>query len=699
MRFPLLLCITVLSLAPRSVSASTVSEPATGFTLTVSPEGKYLITIQNSSWVFGGNVPGPLQQLRQDSGTDGIGKYDEISFQFRDGIAVKQGGIRVYQQKPAILFTLTYLARGENSRTFPDLVYHPTGLFHMTNSGWEQHFNLSTTDGPLVEFDANAHAFILSPASNFVVASTWIGRQGDIASGVDSVIPWLPAGFSQRTLLVADQGINRAFDTWGHALTDLEGKVRPSNEADITLSHLGYWTDNGARYYYAFSEKLGYEKTLVAIRDEFQAKGVPLGYVQLDSWFYPKGAAGSWMDHLDGIYKYEASPQLFRTGLEAFQDQIRLPLVTHARWIDDDSPYRHEYRMSNNVSTDPRYWNMVMKYLSGAGGTTYEQDWLATYAQTDINLSDPDAFLNEMARAAAERGLTIQYCQPRASDYLQASKYNNVTSIRTSPDRFSERWWDRFLYGSRLASAMGIWPWTDVFMSAEADNLLLATLSAGPVGVGDPLGAVDAESLLRAVRKDGVIVKPDVPLVPTDQTVLNDAQGLEAPMIAATYTDFGSVKMAYVFAHPRGSDTRIAFQPNSLGLRGRVYVYNYFTKSGQAMDADATFSDRIAGRYGYYIVTPVSTSGIALLGDTRQFVPMGRQRIAQVQDDGEVEVTVNFAAGEAGRVIEGYSIKPPTVTAETGTAGAVKFDTTAKRFRFSVGPDGAGIAVVRIAAN
>ena len=40
----------------------------------------------------------------------------------------------------------------------------------------------------------------------------------------------------------------------------------------------------------------------------------------------------------------------------------------------------------------------------------------------------------------------------------------------------------------RLASALGEWPWTDVFMSSETSNLLLSTLSASMVGVGDALG-------------------------------------------------------------------------------------------------------------------------------------------------------------------------------------------------------------------
>jgi len=355
--------------------------------------------------------------------------------------------------------------------------------------------------------------------------------------------------------------------------------------------------------------------------------------------------------------------------------------------------------MSNNVSIDPRYWTRIMSYLKDAGVMAYEQDWLALYAKTDFNLTDPNTFLDEMAQAATQYGLTIQYCMPLPEHYLQSSKYNNVTTIRTSADRFGQSRWDPFLYGSRLASAVGLWPWADVFMSSEVDNLLVATLSAGPVGVGDPLGAVDPRTLSHAVRKDGVIVKPDVPLVPADQTILQDAQGLEAPMVAATYTEFPSLKVAYVFAHPRGTGRAISLQPGSLGFSGQVYVYNYLRKAGRAMDASETFSDEIPGAFSYYVVTPIFSSGIGLLGDAGQFATVGRQRITGVTYDGDVHLTVAFAAGEGSREIFGYSAKKPVATAETGAVSPVSFDASTRIFRFHVAARGEGTATVKIMAQ
>src|SRR4029077_21127708 len=102
--------------------------------------------------------------------------------------------------------------------------------------------------------------------------------------------------------------------------------------------------------------------------------------------------------------------------------------------------------------------------------------------QPSFNLTDADAFLTNMATAMAQRGLTMQYCMPSPRHFLQSSRYNNLTTIRTSEDRFVRARWSNFLYTARLASALGIRPFTDGFLSSETEHLLLPTLRAGPAG-------------------------------------------------------------------------------------------------------------------------------------------------------------------------------------------------------------------------
>jgi hypothetical protein len=528
MMLPRLTALVVLMIAASGVPATAqrvFEQRARGTRLTVSPNGNYAIAATNPAWTFAGNVGKPLHNLKTRSGHDRIGEFKETTFDYVDG-GPRQGTIRMYRDRPVVLFTVKYLEAGKN-RAFPVLTQYPGGLRHLTYDGQfgVYTFDQFGSDSPWIFFDSTANTFVLSPASHFLVANTGWGADKSIAAGIDPAIAELPKGFEQSTVLVWTKGIRNAFDAWGHAMTDLQGKVRPANDADTTLKYLGYWTDNGATYYYKFDPALGYAGTMLAVRDDFRRQGIPLGYLQLDSWFYPKGPKQDWQDKSRGIYEYTADAALFPAGLRAFQQQLGLPMVTHARWIDEASPYHTEYQMSGNVLIDPRYWEKITSELSDAKVETYEQDWLDKNAEPALNLDDPEAYLDNMARACARHKMTMQYCMPLPRHYLQSSRYDNLTTMRVSGDRFERAKWDAFLYDSRLASALGVWPWCDVFMSSETPNLILATLSAGPVGVGDAIGSLDKANLMRVVRGDGVIVKPDRALVPTDATMLQDAAG------------------------------------------------------------------------------------------------------------------------------------------------------------------------------
>ena len=60
-----------------------------------------------------------------------------------------------------------------------------------------------------------------------------------------------------------------------------------------------------------------------------------------------------------------------------------------------------------------------------------------------------------MAAACARHGLVMQYCMALPRHFLQGAKYSNLTTIRTSGDRFEPGKWRDFLYTSQLAAAVG----------------------------------------------------------------------------------------------------------------------------------------------------------------------------------------------------------------------------------------------------
>jgi hypothetical protein len=682
-----LLALLLLLTGARPASAQGTGSAAE---LSVDPSGRYQVRFFTPAWTFGGDVGRALSNIRSKDDRDAVGAFHEVDFDYGS----RTSGIRVYQASPVVVFSTMYVTGGQNTEPFPVLKTLPSLPYKLSYhdkpfSPYQLNSLADASDSPWLFFDGSSNGFLISPAANFLNARMTLGDVG-VSSGIDAAVPELPAGFTHQTLLVAGGGLNRVFDTWGAAMTALHAKARPANDADLTLEKFGYWTDNGATYYYRFEPELGYAGTLLAVKNEFNQRGIAIGYLQLDSWWYPKGPAQRWDDKEHGIFRYRAASDLFPDGLTAFQQQVGLPLVTHARWIDPASPYRSEFAFSGNVMTDDRYWADLMNYLQAGGVVTYEQDWLGAQAQPVYDLSAPRQFMGNMAAAAAQRGMTLQYCMALPRHILQSVEYGNVTSLRVSDDRFDRNRWDTFLYTSRLASALGVWPWADVFMSTERDNLLLATLSAGIVGIGDPLGATDAANLRRVMRADAVLVKPDVPLVPLDESLVAEAgQGARVPMVASTYSDHSGLRHLYVFAYARSDSPQTAtFAPASLGLMGESYVYDYFADTGRLLAAGSSFTTSVAGiRSLFYIVAPVGPSGIAFLGDAGAFASLGRKRISQLGDDGSVRATVEFAAGEQGVTLHGYAPKAPLASAVGGSIDGEDYDPEMQRFHLVLRPD------------
>jgi hypothetical protein len=252
-----------------------------------------------------------------------------------------------------------------------------------------------------------------------------------------------------------------------------------------------------------------------------------------------------------------------------------------------------------------------------------------------------------------------------------------------------------------MTHALGVWAWSDVYWSSATRNLLISTLSAGPVGAGDPLGSANATNLLKSVRPDGVIVKPDVPLAPVDDAYVNDSLGQGRPMVAATWTDDTNSLALYVFAYGNNpANLAASFKPADFGISSNAYVYDYFAATGMVVAAGSPFNftttmpdDTNGG--SYFIAVPFGPSGMAFLGDTNKFVTRGKKRISSFSDTGLLRATVAFAAGETKVTLTGYAPTNPLVL--TGAAGNLSYNAATHRFTLTVAPDHSGTATIGLA--
>ena len=686
-----------------------------------SHKKSFQISVVHPEWTFELAPDETTSRIRTLKGRDRIGGYKEVVFVVGGEISFRRS-IRVYDHRPILLFKQVALDSISHSpKPFPVFTELPQQLFLMTFS--EHEFGApplfysfgSSPDtaqrihsGPLLFYDSKCNACIISPAGDFMIASS-IENGSNVSCGLNSGLEGVPRGFEQATIVAIEPGINRAWDSWGRALTDLYSKKRPSNHADVGLKYLGYWTDNGASYYYRYDTAKGYEGTLLALKKQFDLERIPIRSLQLDSWWYSKGydnpdgsiekaekripdlPAGSW-NRFGGLLQYAAPTDLFPGGIKRFHDSLGLPLITHNRWISRSSPYRSEYTISGIGSVDRRWWDEIMKSISSWGVVTYEQDWLDRIYENSPEFSSTtwagEEFMDGMANAAQRRGLTMQYCMALPRHYLQGgAKYSNLTTIRVSGDRFQRSRWKEFLYGSRLASALGVWPWTDVFMSSETPNILLATLSAGMVGIGDEMGKENIANISKSVRFDGAIVKPDVPLIPIDRSYVNDGTG-NGIRIATTYTEHGStLRTLYLFAYSDSPNTEGAVVAGSeIGLHGRSFAYDYFEGTGTLVGPNDSLRLKFTkDSYAYVILAPIGPSGIALLGDTAKFVTCGRNRISKIVENKKtLTVTILLAKGEQSVSVCGFAPKMPQFMVYGGFLTSSNYDSINHIFKIEM---------------
>jgi hypothetical protein len=676
---------------PASAGSESVHAEETGIRLSVTVDGSFEVTTQAPAWTFAGNVGSRLTNLQARRGKDRAGDYREVAFKYRTSTsAARLGAIRTYERRPVVVFRLAFESAGKTSESFPSISHYPRNLHHLAYTSTFGGFSFERfgADGPWVFFDDQSNTFILSPASHYMNATLSFGPHEELLGGVATDSEDIPPGFAMTSALVIAPGINRAFDIWGRFLTDLAGKKRPANDADVSLKYLGYWTDHGARYYYRFEDAFGYAGTLLEVRRQFKTMNIRLGYVQLDSWFYPKGRDGTWKSEEPlggGTYRYEASRELFPDGLAAFRKRLGLPLIVHNRWIDAHSPYRTTHAMSGNVSTDPTLWAAWMRYLRKSGVHVYEQDWLSGPAAPARDLTSGELFMDTMARAASKERIALQYCMPLPRHFLQGTRYSNLSTIRVSGDRFGKDQWASFLFNGRLASALGAWPWTDVFMSSETSNLLLATLSASIVGVGDALGQFDRANLDRVARADGLIVKPDDAIAPLDSTYVEQAKDRGSPIVAAARTRHAGLITSYVFAFAQTAEPRTArLSPAALGYGGPVYAYNAFDKHGRYLQPSETFEFLAPADGAYWIVVPVGPSGVGFLGDAGKLVSNGRNRIDRMRDTGALTARVVFSAGESRLRLHGFSRARPQIRAARASIANLIYDPRTGLFQFDL---------------
>ena len=586
---------------------------------------------------------------------------------------------------------------------------------------------------PLGVVAPDGRTILLAPLSSFhelvivVPAGTDDAAKGLLA-GWHGDIDEVDAGFATELAVIAGDGARDCYDRWARLLRAASGVAPPPRDADTLGTRVSYWTDNGSAYWYRTEPGHDAASTIVAAVDDLEARGVPVGAVQLDSWWYPHEVlrpfdTDEWEVPPTGMIRWAPRDDVLPDGIEALRERLgRRPLVTHCRHLSARSPYTHEFpAWVDGDRAHPATAEMYERLLDqavGWGVEVFEHDWLIECFLGVRELRAPGRaarWQEGIDAGLTARNLHAQWCMASPADFAQTSRLNRVTSIRTSGDHGylvgPGVLWAWFLHNNMMARALGLWPYKDVFHSAHGSETreveaLLAALSAGPVGIGDRVGRADPDLIRRTCRADGVLVRPDVPIAAIDRAAFDAPVWSGEPIVASTHTQHSAGRWGYAVVCNVGIEPAVrAARVDLPGLGSdrpdarEVALYDWRTGSIDVMPRDGSYEVMLdpAG-WDFRVIVPVLRGGLAVVGDPALYACGGDTRIADVAAAGDgVDVTV-LGAGEPVRLI-GTAPRPVSarILAPAADAAVVTdYDADRSAWELELEVDAAGWTKIRI---
>ena len=543
-------------------------------------------------------------------------------------------------------------------------------------------FALPVLAGPGFDFDFNPAPNLHSPQAMLPLVIRATGPNGyctllaptanpheQIITVVDGVLNWgwhgdldeIPAGFATELGVYRGATVTDVLSRWGSELRIAADVERRAPAANALTSHLSYWTDNGAAYWYRTEPGVTIASSVAAAVTALHAEDVPVRAVELDSWFYQHETSRP-IDEIgypsdvppSGCWAWKPRPDAYPTGdpdvdpITVFADGLgRPPLVLHARhlspdgpdvdpdtwWVDDLAAQPHDPVWFRGWFDDAVRW----------GATCIEQDWMLMYWFGVRALRSAPGRAMAWQRALNDHGratdVDLLWCMATPADLIAAVELDRVIAVRTCDDyRFSDDpalLWTWFLTVNRLVGPLGLRAFKDCFFSnphvgPESDAIdgdvhaeleaLLSALSAGPVGIGDRAGHTDRDIVMRTCDDDGRLRLVDHPIGLIDDCLFGAPARGERLAWATTSVTRDGQRWTYVVAintatEPRSISDRLDLA--DIGLDEPHGIHDW--RRGTAAEA-TTIDVELAPRdWALFVCCPI-VDGSFDVGDRSKYV-------------------------------------------------------------------------------
>ena len=392
--------------------------------------------------------------------------------------------------------------------------------------------------------------------------------------GTSGRITELPNGFKQSIILYqgSNGGITSTMEEWGTIMqaNGSKDKKKKQVQTDVTLTKVGYQTDNGA--WYCFCQDKNCSQTMIDEMSSLKEEGTPMGYLSFQGagTSSGRGHAAPWCIETWGVDPGGLNGDKYPLSIKDMQQAIDIPLQLYAPYFCPSSTYFQPEDEKNwtsiqsnttlpgcdafdfqsvvaNQSYDFYSW-FYNKGITHGSMTSFESDFM------NQNYNCMPEFINSattysryllgMASAAYDKNITIQWCYATPTDVFAALDLPAVTNMRVSTDYCYGNSW-KIGESSLLVWALGVAPSKDTLWTSSNNHtpspgcqwqpdheelaaelhVVLALMSTGPVGISDKIGMTNTQLLKRTITQDGTLLKPLKAITAVDSTFVDTSSG------------------------------------------------------------------------------------------------------------------------------------------------------------------------------
>ncbi|MHA1291523.1 MAG: hypothetical protein ACTSQJ_02515 [Promethearchaeota archaeon] len=659
-----------------------------------------------------------LKEIEKLKDSENLGQFESTIFTYQlEGENIEIiATIKEFNGQNFIIFGLLFLNGLSNTATgkYKDLItMFPSFLNKSPNKNiftfrhaifCPPDKNFKATSAPVLFYDDDLNCFIVSAFDGFLNNAISKTKDKRINCGFQGEIKEIPKNSNQEFIIIFGKGINSTFEQLGELLRRHHNIEKKDPYGSIAVSHLSYWTDNGAYYYYMTEKGMTYEDTIIAIKEYFEKHKIPIQAYNFDSWWYLKYLS-PFKKFLSRTFKplyrllggglfgntikWETDPNHFSTDLATFyRERFKYPIIAHSRRWDARSPYLKKFTFqvykNHAVPLNKDFWDWCMKHAKESGIEVYEQDWMKTQVKSIPVLREEfkakEEWLNNMAIAGRENNVDIFYCMMTPEMLLYSIKHPNIVMARCSGD-YNHRWPlnFRFIFCTQtciLFNAMGINPHQDVFRSTYERfgehypelKCLVEILTAGVVAPGDKMEKVNWSLLKKTCREDGLLLKPDKPLTANDLMFKKHRKYY----ICDTYTKRGDYIWHYILIvniWPKNvKETYISAR--ELGFKEKEFIlYDFQTGLIFPMKNTEQLNLGFLNKYEYryYIFCPLFENKMAIIGCIDKFITCSKKQFLLIEST-EESLTFSFEdiKGASQKILLYSETKPSSIQIKNG---------------------------------